>query len=232
MASMYCRYKRGDVWFLRLPTEDGDGLRGSSVIKKSRPFLIVSCDRNNQESTVFSVAPITTKEPDDRPMHVFFVYQDKRYGSRNQVIECEQITTVSVQVFEDSRSFYLYSLMPDLMDKVDSALAYQFGLSLVPAVDSEQRIRDIIREELAKSASENVEQQPEELASPISQDKSSSPKAPHRHGARWTDDERLQYLIDYESMGRVAVADHYRISPRSAAQFAYEFRKRLGVDAS
>lgn len=127
LEKWYSRYKRGDVWFLKLNTENGDNNNNSSVQKKSRPYLIVSCEENNMNSTTFNVIPICTRDNDHLPMHVFYIYKDGS-ANKNQIILCEQITTVSILDFDRKGSFFMYSINADLMSKVDDALAKQLGL--------------------------------------------------------------------------------------------------------
>lgn len=152
MEKWYSRYRRGDVWWLKLPYENGDGIKDSSVQRKSRPYLIVSCEENNLNSPTFNVVPISTKDSDHLPMHVYFRYQEADNGERNQLILCEQVTTVSIKAFEDSRSYFMYSLNLDLMNKVDEALTRQLGLK--PRIADmhvlERIVHEIAEVELAK----------------------------------------------------------------------------------
>lgn len=127
MIKYYSKYKRGDVWFLHMPTETGDN-SGASVQKKSRPYLIVSCEENNNCAPTFNVVPITTRDNDHLPPHVYYRYEDGTKDGRNQLVLCEQITTIGVDIFNDYKSYYMYSFSLDFMTKVDNALAAQLGL--------------------------------------------------------------------------------------------------------
>lgn len=144
MEKWYSRFKRGDVWFLHFPNEKGDGLDDSSVQKKSRPYLIVSCEENNLNAPTFNVLPIGTRDNDHLPMHVYYRYQESTSIGRNQTIFCEQITTVSVLIFNDDRSRYMYSLSVELMNKVDEALTRQLGLK--PRVADMQVLERLVHE--------------------------------------------------------------------------------------
>lgn len=154
MDRWYSRYRRGDVWFLHLEDETGDGSRTSSVQKKSRPYLIVSCEENNLNAPTFNVVPITTRDSDHLPMHVYFRYLDGPEGGRNQLILCEQITTVSVEVFLSFKSRFMYSLSIELMNKVDEALTRQLGLK--PRVADMQVLERIVNE-LAETEAKRIE---------------------------------------------------------------------------
>lgn len=154
MDRWYSRYRRGDVWFLHFDDETGDGSRTSSVQKKSRPYLIVSCEENNLNAPTFNVIPITTRDSDHLPMHVYFRYMDGPEGGRNQLILCEQITTVSVEVFMSPKSRFLYSFSIELMNKVDEALTRQLGLK--PRVADMHVLERIVRE-LAETEAKRIE---------------------------------------------------------------------------
>ena len=165
MDRWYSRYRRGDVWFLHLDDETGDGSRTSSVQKKSRPYLIVSCEENNLNAPTFNVVPITTRDSDHLPMHVYFRYMDGPEGGRNQLILCEQITTVSVEIFLSSKSRFMYSLSIELMNKVDEALTRQLGLK--PRV-ADMHILERIVNELAETEAKRIEAQKEKEVNLIS----------------------------------------------------------------
>ncbi len=154
MEKWYSRFRRGDVWFLHFPNEKGDGIDGSSVQKKSRPYLIVSCEENNLNAPTFNVLPISTRDNDHLPMHIYFRYQDGVNGGRNQLIFCEQITTVSALVFNDPRSYFMYSFNLEFMNKVDDALAAQLGLR--PRI-ADMHILERIVHELAEAEMAKVE---------------------------------------------------------------------------
>lgn len=154
MEKWYSRFRRGDVWFLHLPNENGDGIEGSSVQQKSRPYLIVSCEENNLNAPTFNVLPISTRDNDHLPMHVYYRYQDGSNGGRNQTIFCEQITTVSALVFKDTRSYFMYSFNLEFMNKVDEALAFQLGLR--PRI-ADMHILERIVHELAETEMAKVE---------------------------------------------------------------------------
>lgn len=154
MERWYSRYRRGDVWFLHFEDGTGDGSRTSSVQKKSRPYLIVSCEENNLNAPTFNVVPITTRDSDHLPMHVYFRYMDGPEGGRNQLILCEQITTVSVEVFMSPKSKFMYSFSIELMNKVDEALTRQLGLK--PRV-ADMHVLERIVHELAETEAKRIE---------------------------------------------------------------------------
>lgn len=161
MNKWYSRFRRGDVWFLHFDTEKGDGIYDSSVQKKSRPYLIVSCEENNLNAPTFNVIPITTRDSDHLPMHIYFRYMDGPEGGRNQLILCEQITTVSILTFNHAQSNFMYSLSVELMNKVDDALARQLGLK--PRV-ADMTVLERIVTELADAQVKKIEAQKQQDA--------------------------------------------------------------------
>lgn len=161
MEKWYSKFRRGDVWFLHISSEDGDGRAASSVEKKSRPYLIVSCEENNMNAPTINVIPITTRNNDRLPMHVFFVYQDGSANGRNQLILCEQVTTMSELVFNSSSSRFMYSLSLELMNRVDEALTRQLGLK--PRVADMKIIERLIEECAAKKEAELKQQKEAEV---------------------------------------------------------------------
>lgn len=147
-----CRkVSRGQVWFLvdnDVPVVHTAG----SVQGKNRPWLVVSNNKCNQASPIYTVVPLTTSNKIDLPTHVEFTVGDK-----NQTIMCEQIRTVSQQAFFNSGSHYMWNMSEKCMALVDEALAVQLGLSLVfPNADRyweslEKLIRVRVKQAIADS---------------------------------------------------------------------------------
>lgn len=123
MNKVYSKFRRSDVWYVKLKNEFGDNQDNSSVQKKSRPYLIVSCEENNNCSPTINAVPITTRPCDHLPMHVYY-----DYDGRHQLVLCEQVTTLSVLDFNRDGSHYMYSFNLEFMNQVDDALAAQLGL--------------------------------------------------------------------------------------------------------
>lgn len=121
-----CRkVSRGQVWFLvdnDVPLVHTQG----SVIGKNRPWLVVSNNKCNQSSPVYTVVPLTTAPKTELPTHVTF-----QTGDKTQTVLCEQIRTVSQQAFFNAGSYYKWTMSEKYMALVDEALAEQLGLSLI-----------------------------------------------------------------------------------------------------
>lgn len=158
MEKWYSRFRRGDVWFVHLSSEYGDGRSNSSVQKKSRPYLIVSCEENNMNAVTLNAIPICTRDNDHLPMHVFYVYQDGTANGKNQTILCEQITTLSTFDFDAKGSYFVYSLNLDLMNQVDETLTRQLGLK--PRV-ADMKVIERLIDELASKKEEEIKKEKE-----------------------------------------------------------------------
>lgn len=167
MNKVYSEFRRGDVWYVRLTDEIGDGNNKSSVQKKSRPYLIVSCEENNNCAPTINAVPITTRPADHLPMHVYF-----NYNNRDQLILCEQITTLSVLDFQRSDSHFMYCFNLEFMTKVDDALSAQLGLK--PRVADMKVLENLIdkisseREaELKRKYEDNLQMRVESIAAKL-----------------------------------------------------------------
>ena len=78
--------RRGDIYFIdRCYEEQGSEQRAG------RPAIIVSNDKNNENSSVFEVVYLTTKPKADLPTHV-----DIRSAPQNSIALCEQINSVYI----------------------------------------------------------------------------------------------------------------------------------------
>lgn len=121
-----CRkISRGQVWFLvdnDVPLVHTAG----SVQGKNRPWLVVSNNKCNQSSPIYTIVPLTSQPKNDQPTHVSF-----STGDKTQTILCEQIRTVSQNVFFNTGSSYKWTMSEKYMALVDEALAVQLGLSLI-----------------------------------------------------------------------------------------------------
>lgn len=169
MNKVFSKYKRGDVWYIKFVNENGDGVIGSSVQKKSRPYVIVSCEENNNNAPVFQVIPIATMKYDHLPPHVYF-----KNGERDQIVLCEQITTISVLDFQREGSRFLYSFNLDFINKIDDALASQLGIKArVADMNVLENLIDKIskdkEDELKKKYETNLEMRVEQIAAKLSE---------------------------------------------------------------
>lgn len=153
-----CRkVSRGQVWFLVDNDIPAVHMQGS-IQGKNRPWLVVSNNKCNQSSPVYTIVPLTTAPKTELPTHVTF-----QTGDKTQTILCEQIRTVSQNVFFNSGSHYLWNMSEKYMALVDEALAVQLGLSLIfPKQDQfweslERLIRTRVKQAIADSKVEAID---------------------------------------------------------------------------
>lgn len=79
--------KRGEIYYIESTyRETGNEQRGG------RPAVIVSNDKNNENSEVVEVVYMTTKPKNDLPTHVFI-----RSALSPSTVLCEQVNSVSVK---------------------------------------------------------------------------------------------------------------------------------------
>lgn len=79
-------FKRGDIYYVERSVFTGSE-QGSG-----RPAIIVSNDKNNENSSTVEVVYLTTQPKKDLPTHVVI-----RSVARESIAICEQITTVAVE---------------------------------------------------------------------------------------------------------------------------------------
>lgn len=241
MEKWYQKLKRGDVWWVALSSEHGDGISGSSVERKSRPYLIVSNDIGNKNAPVVTTVPITTRDSDDYPMHVYFRNEEQ---SRNQVILCEQLVTLSVKLFDKHQSYFMYSLDAELMDKVDRALSIQLGLNVKPVElqDLERLVNALTEaklEELKKQAAVQeslrslVDKTVEKFqnAFPV-EDEPPLPALPpnirlRKKGDEWTVSLMESYVYDVDKLSKEMICLKYDLKPLSVMPTYRNFKRRL-----
>lgn len=77
---------RGDIWYIE------SGYSTGSEQRPGRPAIIVSNQRNNENSSTVEVVYLTTQPKHDLPTHVTI-----RSLSRESIAICEQISTVSTE---------------------------------------------------------------------------------------------------------------------------------------
>lgn len=106
--------KRGEIYYIKgTNQEEGSEQRGD------RPAVIVSNDKNNENSDVVEVVYMTTRPKTDLPTHVL-----TRSSRKLSTILCEQIYSVSKsRVME-----YEGKLTKKELQALDTALAISLGL--------------------------------------------------------------------------------------------------------
>ena len=108
--------RRGDIFWVDHPQECV-----GSEMKKIRPAVVVSNEKNNLFSSNIEICYLTTAEKKKPlPTHVEIMLIDKR-----NTILCENVCTIS----KDRLGTYIATLEPDEQALVDRALLVSLGLS-------------------------------------------------------------------------------------------------------
>lgn len=109
--------KRGEIYYIESTyRETGSEQRGG------RPAVIVSNDKNNENSEVVEVVYMTTKPKNDLPTHVFI-----RSALSPSTVLCEQVNSVSVKRI----GTLIGKLTKSELAAVDSALAISLGIDFM-----------------------------------------------------------------------------------------------------
>ena len=109
-------YKRGDIWWVDLGTDENDISNHLQVGK--RPCLIISNDKNNEYIPTVNVIPLSCKI---KPLPVHSrIYLHNRLS----IFLCEQIRTISKSQIAE---YYGYA-NSIVMERVERCLKLQFGL--------------------------------------------------------------------------------------------------------
>lgn len=122
--------KRGDCFYIEsIYNEVG------SEQKSGRPAIIVSNEKNNQNSETVEVVYLTTKTKANLPTHVII-----RSAPRESTALCEQVTSVSTNRI----GTFMSHLTKEEITQVDIALLISLDLT----IDQEQReiIKEVIKE--------------------------------------------------------------------------------------
>ena len=109
--------KRGEIYYIESTyRETGSEQRGG------RPAVIVSNDKNNENSEVVEVVYMTTKPKNDLPTHVFI-----RSALSPSTVLCEQVNSVSTKRI----GTLIGKLTKSEFAAVDSALAISLGIDFM-----------------------------------------------------------------------------------------------------
>ena len=260
MSSDSCRkVSRGQVWFLvdnDVPLVHTQG----SIQGKNRPWLVVSNNKCNQSSPVYTVVPLTTSPKNELPTHVTF-----QTGDKTQTIMCEQIRSVSQQVFFNTGSYYKWTMSEKYMRMVDEALAVQLGLSLIfPKSDQfweslERLIRVKVKQAIEDSKVEAVDiskiaslldlkveeavkketdPEPEKEPEGTQNDPEAQPLevkkdwVPYQKSKRrtWTEESKKQFIEYVNIYGTKAASQHYELKLGSVYSLKLKFQKELNEE--
>lgn len=138
--------KRGEIYYIESTyRETGSEQRGG------RPAVIVSNDKNNENSEVVEVVYMTTKPKNDLPTHVFI-----RSALSPSTVLCEQVNSVSVKRI----GTLIGKLTKSELTAVDSALAISLGIDFMDPKPAAKEAEHLL-EEISKQPLRIVQQDPD-----------------------------------------------------------------------
>lgn len=106
-------YLRGDIVWAKTKTTQ------SSIQSGTRPYIIISNNKNNEYSTIYTAIPLTTKQKKYLPTH----YNILINGKENTVL-VEQITCIS----KNSVVGYIDTIEDEDLQKVEEKIKIQLDL--------------------------------------------------------------------------------------------------------
>ena len=115
--------KRGQIYYI-----ESNHQEIGSEQRAGRPAVIVSNDKNNENSTTVEVVYMTTQPKNDLPTHVFI-----RSSLRPSTVLCEQIYSVSTERL----GTYIGELTDRELQELDIALSISIGLDWMQPEDLE-----------------------------------------------------------------------------------------------
>lgn len=142
--------KRGEIYYIESTyRETGSEQRGG------RPAVIVSNDKNNENSEVVEVVYMTTKPKNDLPTHVFI-----RSALSPSTVLCEQVNSVSTKRIGTLIGTLIGKLTKSELAAVDSALAISLGIDFMDPKPAAKEA-DHLLEEISKQPLQIVQQDPD-----------------------------------------------------------------------
>ena len=199
------QYLRGQIYW-RSPDRYEDAPKG--ILGKSRPVILISNNTGLNCSPVATVAPITSSER----RFPLCTQVPININGRDSWILCEQIYTCNVEELQG----YIATISPHRMGDVDEAIKYALGLQPLP-----QSVSD--------------EKGFEETSDNDSYEDPNSTEDLRRKQYRWTEQEKLQLVIDVEchNDGKLSASDllkKYNFAGLQSLKSTYRrFKKQLGV---
>lgn len=115
--------KRGQIYYI-----ESNHQEIGSEQRAGRPAVIVSNNKNNENSTTVEVVYMTTQPKNDLPTHVFI-----RSSLRPSTVLCEQIYSVSTERL----GTYIGELTDRELQELDIALSISLGLDWMQPEDLE-----------------------------------------------------------------------------------------------
>jgi len=203
------KIKRGQVWWIKPQSE-----RPGHIQNGVRPVIIVSNDLCNRYSGVIHVCPCTTSIKKPFPTQVPFIL--------NQTVSIalvDQITLVNVYELDNM----VYTLEDYVMDRIDQAIKWQYGLEPMPKGQVEREAATLPEVSSALAAP----------VAPSQVDKFNKKWFPEKAQEnltkqnRWTEKTIAEYTEDYEKLPLKTLCAKYKLSELTAKRYYWQFTKTI-----
>lgn len=216
------KFLRGQIWWYEnAKTYDGN------VQGKTRPVIIISNNKANENSNNITVIPCTTEiKRLDMKTHIKFILNDKE-----NISLCENILTINKNKLIE----YIGTCNEELMKKFEYGLRVAIGLENVNTLELIERYN--IEEEM-KQKEELAEYK---LRPPILEEnkelsiqKPNIESKPKKQGrkAKYNYEDMARFLNDYETHNIDYLIKKYNeVSAKAVQNKVYRFRKILNLGA-
>lgn len=116
MARQYYKVRRGMVFWCNNSATDS---KKTSVQQGRIPYVVVSCDEGNLSAPTCNIAPCTTEDKANIPVHV-----DCWFNGQKNTILLEQIITVD----QNSVGDFICMLTDETLERIERALTIQYSI--------------------------------------------------------------------------------------------------------
>lgn len=200
------KFKRGQIWWYKAGTSFDGSIQG-----KSRPVIIMSNDFANEYSSVLLAIPCTTSIKKNMPTHLSF----EMYNVTNTAL-AENLMSINIDKIGD----YIGTVDDVLLKKLEEIMQIALGLNISNLV---------IRKDAVDEKPVICTDDKELIIDNTEIDKSIDNKPKRHRKSKFTDDDRIRFLNDYETHTNQYMCKKYNINNDKALyDKVYMFRKKLG----
>ena len=225
------KYQRGQIWlYENNQTYDG------SVQGKTRPVIIVSNNKANENSNSLLVVPCTTASKRYMPTHIEFKIEDT-----NNTALAENLMSVNIQRLKK----YIGTVDTELLEKLEDCIKIALGLKAIPTSNIEQiqkmpliPVPDIkipkIEPNIIVDLDNSVLDIKSDLNNPLCINNPYSipvinyDEVKEKSKANYTLNEKIRFVNDYENHNVDYMLKKYNIGTESSLKtIFYQFRKQV-----
>lgn len=236
---------RGMIYWRKEPK----GYRQQGILDKARPVLVVSNNDNNCYSNIVTVIPITSTDSHSYlPTHISIKLPTRKSVS---YLVCEQISLMQ----KCDLGSYIATVTNDKMAEIEEGIKIALGMVAYSSSKSEEISGDEQEKKHAgyKRYSRDYHKQrfqPSSILTTSSGDDKSidldknnadvstdqnSTKSEHKLRRKFTEEQRIEYLVDYEAVSQGTMSKEELLSKWGIDTYSYatqtfkRFKRVLGV---